>query len=145
MNDDDKVIDQSNSSSGAFATRLYLARTAVPLTQEALAERAGIQGGQSTIAHYEAGRREPGLDNLRRLVWALGESADYLLATRPGTDEDHRPEPAPSAPLELAVYYDGGRMTAVYKARAGATPKEAMQVALAEWPNVTRIEVTGGA
>jgi hypothetical protein len=32
------------------------------------------------------------LENLRRLVWALGESADYLLATRWRTDDPYRPE-----------------------------------------------------
>ncbi len=76
---------------GSFAVRLFHARSSIPLTQEELAARAGIQGGQTTIAHYEAGRREPSLENLRRLVWALGEAADYLLATRPKTDAPYLP------------------------------------------------------
>lgn len=116
MNDDDKVISSSNSNPGAFATRLYLARNAVPLTQEALAERAGIQGGQAAIAHYEAARREPALDNLRRLVRALGCGADYLLATRPGTDDDYRDVPQAG---------DGATVRQ-------ETPREALRRALAD-------------
>ncbi len=116
MNDDDKVISSSNSNPGSFAARLWHARSAVPLTQEALAERAGIQGGQSTIAHYEAGRREPGLDNLRRLVRELGCGADYILATRPGTDDDYRDVPQV-----------GSETTARQE-----TPREALRRALAD-------------
>lgn len=92
-------IDTENP--GAFPTRLYLARTAARLTQEDLAERAGVPGGQSTIAHYEAGRREPTVANLRRITWALGCGADYLLATRRGTDDcymDPGAEPTVAAP-----------------------------------------------
>ena len=81
-------IDTENP--GAFPTRLYLARTAAHLTQEELAERAGVPGGQSTIAHYECGRREPTVANLRRITWALDCGADYLLATRRGTDDCYR-------------------------------------------------------
>lgn len=77
---------------GSFAVRLFHARSSIPLTQEELAERAGIPGGATAIGHYEAGRREPGLENLRRLVWALGEAADYLLATRPRTDAPYLPQ-----------------------------------------------------
>jgi transcriptional regulator with XRE-family HTH domain len=88
MNDIDRTPDLDNS--GSFAVRLWHARSSLNITQEELASRAGIPGGQTTIAHYEAGRREPNLENLRRLVWALGESADYLLATRPRTDEPYR-------------------------------------------------------
>jgi transcriptional regulator with XRE-family HTH domain len=77
---------------GSFAMRLFHARSSIPLTQEELAARAGIPGGATAIGHYEAGRREPGLENLRRLVWALGESADYLLTTRWRTDDPYRPQ-----------------------------------------------------
>lgn len=79
-------------NSGSLAVRLSLARSAAQLTQEELAERAGIPGGAAAISHYESGRREPSLVNLRRLIWALGESADYLLATRRGTDDPYRPK-----------------------------------------------------
>lgn len=73
---------------GSFATRIFHARSALNITQEDLAARAGLQ--QSTIGHYEGGRREPNLTNLRRLVWATGAGADYLLATRPGVDDCYR-------------------------------------------------------
>jgi transcriptional regulator with XRE-family HTH domain len=116
MNDDDKVISSSNSNPGSFAARLWHARGAVPLTQEELAERAGIQGGQATIAHYEAARREPGLENLRRLVRALDCGADYLLATRPGTDDDYRDVPRLG---------DGNTVRQ-------ATPREALRNSLAD-------------
>jgi transcriptional regulator with XRE-family HTH domain len=93
-NDHDTPSPEAETENpGSFATRLFHARGAHPpdgLTQEELAERAGLQ--QSAISHYEAGRREPNLANLRRLVWALGESADYLLATRRGTDDCYREE-----------------------------------------------------
>src|SRR6478752_5570484 len=102
MNVDDKVISAPDAENlGGFASRLYLARNAVPLTQEALAERARLPGGGTTIAHYEAGRREPSLENLRRLVRALDCGADYLLATRSGADDDYG-RTAPAAPEEAA-------------------------------------------
>jgi transcriptional regulator with XRE-family HTH domain len=91
MSNDVILPDDPNAYPGSFAVRLFHARGAHPpigLTQAQLAERAGLQ--QSTIAHYEAGRREPNLSNLRRLVRATGQSADYLIATRPGTDDDYQ-------------------------------------------------------
>lgn len=105
MSNDDRDISVADAP-GSFAARLFHARSAIPLTQEALADMAGLQ--QSAIAHYEAGRREPSLANLRRLVWALGGDADYILATRRGVDEPYRqdgyadgarPAGAASAPL----------------------------------------------
>ncbi len=91
MSNDEHEIDKPEAeieNPGSFATRLYHARGALDFTQEQLAERSGLQ--QSTIGHYEAGRREPNLTNLRRLVWATGSDADYLLATRPGVDDCYR-------------------------------------------------------
>ncbi len=128
---------------GSFASRLYLARNALGLTQEQVAERAGLQ--QSTIAHYEAGRREPSLGNVRRLIWALGCGADYLMATRPGTDDDYRVGAERRAPLNVAVIYDGGRMAAGFVDRSGLPPNQVMAAVLAEHPNVVSIEITGNA
>lgn len=88
MTNDDQVIAAADlENPGSFAVRLWHARSAVPMTQEELAQRSGLQ--QSAVAHYEAGRREPSVTNLRRLVLALGCGADYLLATRPETDADY--------------------------------------------------------
>lgn len=149
MSDNDHEIDKPEAeieNPGSFAVRLFHARGAHPpmgLTQAELAERAGLQ--QSTIAHYEAGRREPSLANLRRIVRATGQSADYLLAMRPGTDDDYAPGPAILAPVEVLVVYDGGRMTAAYTDRSGRSPNEVMTAALKERPNVVRIEICGSA
>ena len=61
----------------AFATRLRQAREIRGLDQGALSERAQVSA--TTLSHFESGRREPSLANLRRLVKALDVSADYLL------------------------------------------------------------------
>lgn len=66
----------------SFASRLRTAREARGLTQVDLAARTGIV--QNALSHYECGRREPSLDNLRRLAVALGVSAGYLLGLEAG-------------------------------------------------------------
>jgi transcriptional regulator with XRE-family HTH domain len=88
MSNDHPIENHDPDDCGSFAMRLFHARSAIPLTQEALADMAGLQ--QSAVAHYEAGRREPSLANLRNLTWALGCGADYLLATRRGVDLAYR-------------------------------------------------------
>jgi transcriptional regulator with XRE-family HTH domain len=99
MSNDVILPDDPSAYPGTFGVRLFHARGALSLTQDELAERSGLQ--QSTIAHYEAGRREPNLSNLRRLVRATGQSADYLIATRPGTDDDYQQNgPAGERPAE---------------------------------------------
>lgn len=65
-----------------------MARDAAGLTQADAAAQAGLT--PAAISHFEKGRREPSAGNLRKLVRALGTSADYLLATRPGTDDVYR-------------------------------------------------------
>ena len=68
-----------------FGDLLRKAREDKGLTQAELAQRGGLQ--PSAIAHFEAGRRSPSLDNLRRLADALSVSLDYLLGreTEPGS------------------------------------------------------------
>ena len=53
-----------------FATNLRRLRRESRLTQEQLASKAGMPSAQ--ISHYESGRREPNLANLRALQEALG-------------------------------------------------------------------------
>jgi predicted nucleotidyltransferase/DNA-binding XRE family transcriptional regulator len=53
---------------------LRSARTAAGLTQAELARRAGIT--QSVVSAYEAGRREPAVSTLTRLVEATGASLE---------------------------------------------------------------------
>jgi transcriptional regulator with XRE-family HTH domain len=64
-----------------FAERLRKIREEKGLTQAELAQRSGLQ--PSAIAHFEAGRRSPSLDNLRRLADALSVTLDYLLGREP--------------------------------------------------------------
>lgn len=71
-----------------FAHRLADLRKQRGLTQQALAERAGIH--VSNIRRYEAGTNQPTLDVLRNLAIALQTSADTLLfePDERGPDDD---------------------------------------------------------
>lgn len=52
-----------------FALALVQARREAGLTQQQVADRAGVQ--RSTVARLETGAREPGAETLRRLAMAL--------------------------------------------------------------------------
>lgn len=69
-----------SSSDAVFARRLREARERQGLNQAQLAQRADMQ--PSAIAHFEADRRKPSFENVRRLAQALGVSADYLLGVQ---------------------------------------------------------------
>lgn len=69
------------------AELLRTARARAKLSQRELAERAGV--AQSVISVYEAGRRQPSLQTLERLIEAAGQ--------RLGLNIEPRAEPA--APL----------------------------------------------
>jgi transcriptional regulator with XRE-family HTH domain len=60
-----------------FPKRLRFAREMRELTQAQLGRQAEID--QTVIAHFEAGSRLPGAENLRALAKGLMVSADYLL------------------------------------------------------------------
>jgi transcriptional regulator with XRE-family HTH domain len=62
-----------------FGKRLKSIRELSGLTQTELGTKAAIQ--PSTIAHFESSQREPNLNNLVKIVKALGISADVLLGT----------------------------------------------------------------
>lgn len=51
------------------------------MSQADLAEKAGMQS--SAISHFEAGRRSPSFDNLKRLADALNVTIDFLLGRQP--------------------------------------------------------------
>jgi transcriptional regulator with XRE-family HTH domain len=68
-----------SSETVEFGTRLRNKREKEGLSQAELGDRAGIQ--PTAIAHFEAGRRKPSFDNVRRLAIALKTSADFLLGT----------------------------------------------------------------
>ena len=69
-----------SSSDSVFATRLKEARERQGLNQAQLAQRAEMQ--PSAIAHFEANRRKPSFENVRRLAKALDVSSDYLLGVQ---------------------------------------------------------------
>ena len=71
------IVMSESSSETLFATRLREARDARGWSQAELAQRADMQ--PSAIAHFEAARRKPSFDNVRRLAKALGVSTDYLM------------------------------------------------------------------
>ena len=61
----------------SFAARLVFARHQQGLSQESLADKAGMK--PAAISHFETGGRKPSLDNLRKLSDALQVTADFLL------------------------------------------------------------------
>jgi transcriptional regulator with XRE-family HTH domain len=69
-----------SSSESVFAARLREARERLGLNQAQLAQRAELQ--PSAIAHFEANRRKPSFENVRRLAKALDVSSDYLLGVQ---------------------------------------------------------------
>ena len=69
-----------SSSDSIFSTRLREARERQGLSQAELAQRAQLQ--PSAIAHFEADRRKPSFENVRRLAKALDVSSDYLIGVQ---------------------------------------------------------------
>lgn len=63
----------------AFSSRLRNVREMSGLSQLELSQRSGLD--PTAISHMEAGRREPNLESLIKIVKALGVSADLLLGT----------------------------------------------------------------
>ncbi len=66
-----------------FPDRLVPLRKAQNLTQQALADRAGMSAIQ--VRRYEGGKTQPNMDALKRLAIALSVSADILIF-----DDDER-------------------------------------------------------
>ncbi len=61
-----------------IAERIRARRKALELTQEGLAQRAGI--GRSAVIHYEQGNAVPGSLELSKLARALGLSPNFILS-----------------------------------------------------------------
>jgi len=70
-------MSMSSGGPTKFQERLRLARELRKLSQAELAERSGLQ--PSAVSHFEAGRRAPSFDNIKRLADALQVTTDYLL------------------------------------------------------------------
>lgn len=83
------ATDKGDDDGSVFPARLKAARELRQLSQGALAEKAKLP--PSSISHFEANKRKPSFDNLRKLASVLGVTTDYLL----GRVES--PEPAPEA------------------------------------------------
>ena len=83
-----------------FASRLRELREGAGLTQQQLADRAGLT--RDGVAQLEQGRRSPGWDTVVSLVHALGVDANsFMQAPRSGVE---RPGPGrpPKSPVEGA-------------------------------------------
>jgi transcriptional regulator with XRE-family HTH domain len=65
---------------GVFADRLRKIRKRRRLTQVEAALRTGINN--MTLSHYEAGRREPTIGNLRLICDGLEVSADWMIGRK---------------------------------------------------------------
>jgi len=61
------------------------ARAGAGLSLRGLAERAGTS--HATLAAYEAGRVDPSVDTVDRIVRAAGYDVDWSLARRPGAGD----------------------------------------------------------
>lgn len=84
----------------AAAKVLREARHRGGLTQRALAERAGVS--QPVIAAYEAGRRQPSLPMLLRLVRAAGQRVELRVLPSRVLPDDERAGRELVRVLELA-------------------------------------------
>jgi len=80
------MVESDFSTDELFPERLRQARELRGFAPGDLADRTGIPG--SSISHFEAGRRKPSFDSLRKLATTLGVSTDYLLglADNPAPD-----------------------------------------------------------
>jgi transcriptional regulator with XRE-family HTH domain len=71
------MAEQEAETVEMFKNRLRAAREMRALSQTELAERARMPS--SSISHFEAGKRKPNFENLKRLATALDVTTDFLL------------------------------------------------------------------
>lgn len=88
--------------SSPFPDILRKTREDKGLSQADLAEKAGMQ--PSAISHFEAGRRSPSFDNLKRLADALNVTIDFLLG--------RQREPQPAGPAADQLFRNFEKMSA---------------------------------
>jgi transcriptional regulator with XRE-family HTH domain len=88
--------------SGTFPEILRRTRDDKGLSQSDLAEKAGMQ--PSAISHFEAGRRSPSFDNLKRLADALNVTIDFLLG--------REKEAKPAGPVAEQLFRDFEKLSA---------------------------------
>lgn len=63
----------------SFQSKLKALRKAANLTQQELANRMKVPSAM--ISHYECGQRQPGLENLNKLIAALGCQPGDLISS----------------------------------------------------------------
>ena len=63
--------------STSFGNQMKNIRWVLDISQEELARRAGLQ--VSAISHFETGRRDPSLKNIRKICKGLGCSPNALI------------------------------------------------------------------
>jgi transcriptional regulator with XRE-family HTH domain len=71
------IIESEHNDEEPFKDRLKAARELREMSQGELAEKSGLP--PSSVSHFEAGKRKPSFDNLRKLASALSVTTDYLL------------------------------------------------------------------
>ena len=96
-------------ASHSFGDRLRLLRLAQSLSQEELAERAGLR--TATVSDLERGQGDPSLNTLRSLAGALGATPGELLDGSSGSE--HSLVADERALLELYRACDAERREAV--------------------------------
>jgi transcriptional regulator with XRE-family HTH domain len=94
-------------SAAWFAGRLRTLRAEAGLTQEQLAERAGVK--RDAVARWERGNREPSWSNVIALADALGVSCDAFRQEPALTPEPQRGRPRKAAPPEPTPKRPRGR------------------------------------
>jgi transcriptional regulator with XRE-family HTH domain len=74
----------------AAGSLVWMARTGAGLTQRELAEAAGVP--QSTVAAIEAGRRQPSLPLLERILAGAGQELRLHLTAKDPSDTQPAPD-----------------------------------------------------
>lgn len=88
------AAEQVFNGRAVLGTQLRAVRRHRGLTQESLAERAGMN--RSYLSGIERSQHNVPLDTVCRLAWALGmDVRDLLSPTPPGTDRRRRPRRRP--------------------------------------------------
>jgi transcriptional regulator with XRE-family HTH domain len=85
-----------------FSDRLRKIREQKQLSQSDLALKAGLQ--PSAVSHFEASRRSPSFDNLKRLADALSVTIDFLIG--------REKEPSVVGPVAEQVFRNLEKMSA---------------------------------
>jgi transcriptional regulator with XRE-family HTH domain len=80
---DGHLYSRLNGGFDTFGRRLRWIRSRRDLSQVALARLAELD--PAVISHFESGRREPSLGNLRKLAKALDVTSDWLIGLSKST------------------------------------------------------------